>query len=63
MSPAPVASGPSERARAGMAAFLKLWPTMTVARYDESRPSTHPVYLAQRARLYEGLRKAGLPER
>ena len=46
-----------------MAAFLKLWPTVTLARYDESRPSTHPVYLAQRVRLYEGLRKAGLPER
>jgi len=52
-----------ELARSEMATFLKLWPTATLARYDESRPSTHPVYLAQRARLYEGLRKAGLPER
>jgi hypothetical protein len=34
-----------------------------VARYDDPYPSTQPVYLAQRQRLYEGLRKAGLPDR
>jgi hypothetical protein len=33
----------------------------TVASYDEYRPSAFPAFLAQRARLYEGLRKAGLP--
>jgi hypothetical protein len=25
--------------------------------------SVHPVYLAQRERLYEGMRRAGLPEK
>ncbi len=50
-------------ARVAMAACLKLWPTATLARYDELRPSTHPVYVAQRERLYEGLLKAGLPPR
>jgi TolB-like protein/tetratricopeptide (TPR) repeat protein len=56
-------AGRDELARSEMAAFLKLWPAATLARYDETHPSTHPVYLAQRVRLYEGLRKAGLPER
>jgi adenylate cyclase len=50
-----------ELARSEMAAFLKLWPGATLGRYDEKRPSMHPTYLAQRERLYEGLRKAGLP--
>jgi adenylate cyclase len=56
-------AGRNEQAATGMATFLELWPAATVARYDELRRSTHPVYLAQRARLYEGLRKAGLPDR
>jgi TolB-like protein len=55
--------GRSSRAAAEMAEFQRLWPEATVARFDESRPSTNPAFLAQRARLYEGLRKAGLPER
>lgn len=54
--------GRSDEAATALAAFLKLWPDATVARYDDSRRSTHPVYLAQRERLYEGLRKAGLPQ-
>ena len=45
-----------------MVAFGTLWPNATVARYDDSRRSTHPIYLAQRERLYAGLRKAGLPQ-
>ena len=53
----------NELARSEMAAFLALWPTATLERFDAQRPSNHPVYLAQRVRLYEGLRKAGLPER
>lgn len=57
-----LAGRPAEAA-SQMAAFRHLWPTSTVARYDDLRPSTHPVYLAQRTRLYEGLRRAGLPER
>jgi len=56
-------TGRDGQARLEMAACLKLWPTATLARYDELRPSTHPLYLAQRERLYEGLLKAGLPQR
>jgi len=56
-------SGRDELAAAELAEFRKLWPSATVERYDDLRPSTHPVYRAQRARLYDGLRKAGLPER
>jgi hypothetical protein len=44
-----------------MATFLSLAPGMTVARYDELRPSSHPAFIAQRERLYQGLRIAGLP--
>lgn len=55
-------AGRHEAAAAEMAAFRDLWPTATLARYDELRRSTHPVYLSTRERLYEGLRKAGLSE-
>ena len=56
-------TGRHEEAATELSALLKLWPTATVADYDHLRRSTHPIYLLQRARLYEGLRKAGLPER
>lgn len=55
--------GRSDRAASEMANFLTLWPSATVAGYDALQPSAHPVYLAQRERLYEGLRLAGLPAR
>ena len=56
-------AGRTDQAAAQLAAFRKLVPTATVARLDELRRSENPLYLDQRARLYEGLRKAGLPER
>jgi len=49
-------------ARREIEAGLALDPTFTLHRFRESAYSDHPVYLAQRERLYEGLRKAGLPE-
>lgn len=52
--------GPAAEA---MTAYRKLRPTGTLASYDAFFPSTQPAYLTQRVRLYEGLRKAGLPER
>ena len=55
--------GHPERAALEMAAVLRLRPTATLASYDELHRSTHPVYLAQRERLYDGLRRAGMPER
>ena len=53
--------GRGEQAATEMATYRRLVPKATVASYDEYRPSTFPAFLAQRARLYEGLRKAGLP--
>ena len=48
----------SEQARAG----LELDPGFTIARLRSSAFSDNPVYLAGRERVYDGLRKAGLPE-
>ncbi len=49
-------------ARREIEAGLALDPAFTLHRFRESAYSDDPVYLAQRERLYEGLRKAGLPE-
>jgi hypothetical protein len=46
-----------------MAKFAKLWPEATIARFDGFNPSDNPTYLAQRERLHDGLRRAGLPAR
>ncbi|WP_348642245.1 hypothetical protein [Methylobacterium sp. WL7] len=48
-------------AQASLAEFLKLRPGYTLARY-RSLTSTDPNFLAQRERIYDGLRRAGLPE-
>lgn len=56
-------SGQSAEAAADMAIYRQRVPGATVASYDAQRPSTHPAFLSRRARLYEGLRQAGLPER
>ncbi len=44
------------------ARIRELLPNFSFARYQAAPPSDNPVYLAQRERLIEGLRKAGLPE-
>ena len=49
-------------ARREIEAGLALDPTFTLRRFRQSVISDNPVYLAQRERLYEGLKKAGLPE-
>jgi hypothetical protein len=55
--------GRVEEARAALAAYLQTGtPTRTITLVRASRQSTHPGYLAQCERLYEGLRKAGMPE-
>lgn len=46
-----------------MAVYRRMAPLSTVANYDDSRPSTNAVYLAERARFYDALRQAGLPDR
>jgi TolB-like protein/class 3 adenylate cyclase/Flp pilus assembly protein TadD len=44
------------------AAGQRLDPTFSVARFRELAPSDNPVYLALRERVYDGMRKAGVPE-
>ena len=48
----------AEAVRAGMA----LNPTFTIGRVRSNAFSDNPTYLAHRERLYDGLRKAGVPE-
>jgi hypothetical protein len=48
----------SEAAHTG----LELNPGFTIARLRSSAFSHNPVYLAGRERVYDGLRKAGVPE-
>jgi len=43
-------------------AGLALHPSFTIARLRAGASSDNPIYLAQRARIFEGLRKAGVPE-
>ena len=56
-------SGSVADANADMAIYRQRIPRRTVATFDSTRPSRHPAFVEQRARLYEGLRLAGLPER
>jgi TolB-like protein len=54
--------GRIEEAREAAQHGLDLNPSFTVARYRSATYSDHPVYLAGRERIYEGLRMAGVPE-
>jgi TolB-like protein len=54
--------GELDEARATAQAGLALNPSFTIRRYRTSTASSHPVYLAGRERIYEGLRMAGVPE-
>ena len=51
-----------EEARAAAQAGLALNPTFTVLRHQAGAFSDNPIYLAQRERVSEGIRKAGVPE-
>jgi tetratricopeptide (TPR) repeat protein len=51
-----------EEARAATQAGLALNPTFTVRRHQAGAFSDDPIYLAQRERVTEGMRKAGVPE-
>jgi DNA-binding winged helix-turn-helix (wHTH) protein/TolB-like protein/tetratricopeptide (TPR) repeat protein len=55
-------AGNQKEAEVDMAIFRRKMPNESVANYDAKSPSKHPAFIAQRARLYEGLHKAGLPE-
>ena len=54
--------GRLQEAREAVRAGLELNPGFTIARFRSSTFSDNPVYLAGRERMYEGLRKAGVPE-
>ncbi|HKO07341.1 MAG TPA: adenylate/guanylate cyclase domain-containing protein [Alphaproteobacteria bacterium] len=50
-------------AREALAAYLRTNPAVNrITLLRANAQSTHPVYMAQRERLYEGMRRAGMPE-
>ncbi|MGB6539878.1 MAG: adenylate/guanylate cyclase domain-containing protein [Xanthobacteraceae bacterium] len=51
-----------DEARAAATAGLALDPSFTVHRYRSGAPGDNAIYLAQRERIYDGMRKAGVPE-
>lgn len=54
--------GQIEEARASVQAGLALDPDFTLAHFHASSPTDNPTCLVQRARIGEGMRKAGVPE-
>jgi tetratricopeptide (TPR) repeat protein len=54
--------GRIEKAREAARAGLELNPGFSIARFRSQTVSDNPVYLAGRERMYDGLRKAELPE-
>ena len=51
-----------DEARAALQAGLALFPSYTLRRFRNGALSNNSTYLAERERIYEGLRLAGLPE-
>jgi tetratricopeptide (TPR) repeat protein len=49
-------------AKFAVQAGLALDPSFTVSRYRKGAFSSNPVYLSQRERIVDGMRKAGVPE-
>ncbi len=54
--------GRMSEAQAAAKAGLALNPTFTIRRFRAGAYSDNPTYLTQRERVYDGMRKAGLPE-
>jgi hypothetical protein len=55
--------GRIDEVSAALANYLRTGPsTRTISELRLLRPSKNPSYLAQCERLYEGLRKAGMPD-
>jgi tetratricopeptide (TPR) repeat protein len=54
--------GRAKEARAEGQAGLALSPTFTISRFRNGAESDNPIFLKQRHNVYEGLRKAELPE-
>jgi class 3 adenylate cyclase/TolB-like protein len=55
-------AGHDQEAKEAVAQLQKLYPSYTVQTYVGTHYSDDPTFNAQRARIVEGLRKAGLPE-
>jgi TolB-like protein len=51
-----------DEARAAAAAGLGLDPSFTIRRYRSGAPGDNQTYLTQRERMYDGMRRAGVPE-
>jgi tetratricopeptide (TPR) repeat protein len=51
-----------DEARAAAKAGLELGPGFTIARFRAGARSDNPIYLRGRERIYEGMRRAGIPE-
>jgi tetratricopeptide (TPR) repeat protein len=51
-----------DEARSAARAGFALNPAFTIYRYRAGAPSDNPTFLAQRERIYEGMRKAGVLE-
>ncbi len=54
--------GRLDEAKAALTAGLAINPTYTVSSFRAGTFSDNPTFLAQRERVYEGIRKAGVPE-
>jgi TolB-like protein/class 3 adenylate cyclase len=54
--------GQLDDARAAVQAGLALNPTFTIRRFRAGTSSNNPIFLAQRERIYDGMRIAGVPE-
>jgi|RhiMetdeSRZDD1v2_1073273.scaffolds.fasta_scaffold01163_22 TolB-like protein/DNA-binding winged helix-turn-helix (wHTH) protein/Flp pilus assembly protein TadD len=55
-------SGRPEEAKVQLADLLRLKPEFTLSHFKAVEPSDVPAFRAQRERIYEGLRRAGVPE-
>jgi hypothetical protein len=56
------ALGRLDEARIAAKDGLAMDPTFTIRRYRGDAPSDNPVFLAARQRIYEMMRRVGLPE-
>ena len=54
--------GSLDQARAAASAGLALEPSFTIRRFRNGVSSDNPTYLAERERVYQGMRMAGVPE-
>jgi tetratricopeptide (TPR) repeat protein len=54
--------GRLDEARAEAKSALTLAPNYSIARFRNAREGDNPVFLRQRERIAEGLRKTGIPE-